>query len=159
MRNLLVLSAAASVLALGVSTQQAGALFRGGTATGSEALVQKVQQKGEEKGSGAAKGKDTGARTGGSQSRGAVQSQGDRGGQTRSGEDRAHGGQRRSTNVDVNVNRGRHGYRSERRTRVGVDVDRRRGLRGGDVGVQRSYGYSAGNCQDILRRYRQCVAR
>ena len=152
MRNLLLLSAAASVLALGVSTQQAAALFQGSTATGSEGLVQKVQQKGEEKGSGGVQGKDTGARTGGGQARGAV-------GQVRSGENRARGGQRRSTNVDVNVDRGRHGFRSDRHTRVGVDVDRRRGFRGGDVGVRRSYGYIAGNCQEILRRYRQCVAR
>lgn len=159
MRNLLVLSAAASVLALGVSTQQAAALFTGATPTGSKAFAQKVQQKGEEKGSGGAQGKDTGARTGGGQARGAVQSKGDRGGQARSGEDRARGGQRRSTNVDVSVDRGRHGFRSDRRTRVGVDVDRRRGFRSGDVGVRRSYGYSAGNCQEILRRYRQCVAR
>jgi hypothetical protein len=152
MRNLLVLSAAASVLALGVSIQQAGALIPGATATGSSAFVQKVQQKGEEKGTAGAQGKDTGARTGG-----AAQSQGDKGGQVRSGE--ARGGQRRSTNVDANVDRGRHGYRGDRRTRIGVDVDRRRGLRSGDVGVRRSYGYTAGNCQEILRRYRQCVAR
>jgi hypothetical protein len=166
MRNLLMLSAAASVLALGVSTQQAAAIFPGATA-GFETFVQKVQQKSEEKGSGGAQGaqggaqgKDTGARTGNGQARGAAQSQGDRGGQaTRAGEERARSGQRRSTDVDVNVNRGRHGYRSDRRTRVGVDVDRRRGYRGGDVGVRRSYGYTAENCQEILRRYRQCVAR
>jgi hypothetical protein len=157
MRNLLVLSAAASVLALGVSIQQAGALIPGTTATGSSAFVQKVQQKGEEKGTAGAQGKDTGARTGGGQAGGAAQSQGNKGGQVRSGE--ARGGQRRSTNVDANVDRGRHGYRGDRRTRIGVDVDRRRGLRSGDVGVRRSYGYTAGNCQEIMRRYRQCVAR
>jgi hypothetical protein len=159
MRNLLVLSAAASVLAIGVSSQQAAALLPGAAPTGSMALVQKVQQKGEEKGSAGAQDKGTGARTGGGQARGAAQSQVDKGGQTRSGEDRARGGQRRSTSVDVNVDRGRHGFRGDRRTRVGVDVDRRRGFRSGDVGVRRSYGYSAGNCQEILRRYRQCVAR
>jgi hypothetical protein len=178
MRNLLMLSAAVSVLALGVSTQQAAALFPGATANGSAAFVQKVQQKGDEKGSGAVQGKDTGARTDGGQARSAAQSQGDRGGQARSGEAKAHGGQHRSSKVDVNVdrgrhgyrsdrrarvgvdvNRGRHGYRNDRRTRVGVDVDRRRGYRGGDVGVRQSYGYTAGNCQEILRRYRQCVAR
>jgi len=157
MRNLLVLSTAASVLALGVSIQQAAALIPGATATGSSAFVQKVQQKGEEKGTAGAQGKDTGARTGGGQAGGAAQSQGDKGGQVRSGE--ARGGQRRSTNVDANVDRGRHGYRGDRRTRIGVDVDRRRGLRSGDVGVRRSYGYTAGNCQEIMRRYRQCVAR
>lgn len=159
MRKLLLLSAAASVLALGVTTQQAAALFPGATATGSGAFIQKVQQKGEEKGGGGVQSKDTGARTGAGQAGGTVQSQGDRGGQVRSSEGTARGGQRRSTNVDVNVDRGRHGARSDRRTRIGVDVDRRRGYRGGDVGVGRSYGYSAGNCQEILRRYKQCVAR
>ena len=162
MRNLLVLSAAASVLALGVSTQQAAALFPGSTVTGSQAFVQKVQQKGEEKGSVGAQSKDTGARTDSGQARGAVQSQGNKGGQARSGEDRARTGQRRSTNVDVNVNRGRHGYRSDRRTGVDVDVNRRRhGSRNADVGVRRSYGYTAGagNCKDIWRRYRLCLAR
>lgn len=158
MRNLLIISAAASVLALGVSAQQASALFPGATA-GPDAFVQKVQQKGEEKGSAGTQDKGTGARAGGGPAPGAAQSQVDKGGQARSGEDRARGGQRRSTNVDVNVNRGRHGYRSDRRTRVGVDVERRRGYRGGDVGLRRSYGYTAGNCQEILRRYRQCVAR
>ena len=72
MRNLLVLSAAASMLTLGVSTQQAAALFPGATAIGSDAFVQKVQQKGEEKG---AQDKGTGARTGGGQARGVAQSQ------------------------------------------------------------------------------------
>src|SRR5215475_4366253 len=178
MRTLLMLSAAASVLALGISTQQAATLFPGTTATGSGALVQKIQKKAEEKGSGGAQGKDTGARTGGGQARGAAQNQGDTGGHAQSGEARAHGGQRRSSNVDVNVDRGRqhgyrndrrtkvgvdvdrgrHGYRSDRSTRFGVDVDRRRGYRGGDVGVRRSYGYRAENCQEILRRYKQCVA-
>jgi len=143
MRNLLVLSAAAFLLALGVSTQQAAALFPGSTVTGSQAFVQKVQQKGEEKGSVGAQSKDTGARTDSGQARGAVQSQGNKGGQARSGEDRARTGQRRSTNVDVNVNRGRHGSRNA------------------DVGVRRSYGYTAGagNCKDIWRRYRLCLAR
>ena len=60
-RNLLVLSAAASVLAIGIGTQQAAALFPGATATGSKAFVQKVQQKGEEKGSGGPQGKNWGA--------------------------------------------------------------------------------------------------
>lgn len=54
MRTLLMLSAAASVLALGISTQQAATLFPGTTATGSGAFVQKIQQKAEEKGSGGA---------------------------------------------------------------------------------------------------------
>jgi hypothetical protein len=178
MRTLLMLSATASVLALGISTQQAATFLPGTTATGSVAFVQKIQQKAEEKGSGGAQGKDTGARTGGGQARSATQSQRDTTGQAQSGEASARGGQRRSSNAEVNVDRGRHGYRNDRRTRVGVDVDRgrhgyrsdrgtrvgvdvdrRRGYRGGDVGVRRSYGYSAENCQEILHRYRQCVAR
>jgi len=117
-----------------------------------------VQQKSEDKGSGV-EGKDTGARhqqwpTSRRSKVGAI------------GADRRDpvetervAGQSRSTNVDVNVNRGRHGFKSDRRTRVGVDVECRRGFRSGDVGVRQSYGYSAGNCQEILRRYRQCVAR
>jgi hypothetical protein len=86
---------------------------------------------------------------------------------TRSGQKGTRNAQQR-TNVDVNVGRGRHGHRdrADRRTRVGVAVDNRHrsSRRDVDVGVSggyrsgRSYGYSSSGCQEILRRYRQCVA-
>jgi hypothetical protein len=91
MRTLLMLSAAASVLALSVSTQQAATLIPGATTTGSGAFVQKIQQKAEDKGSGGAQGKNTGTRTGGGQARGAAQSQVDTSGKAQSGEARARG--------------------------------------------------------------------
>jgi hypothetical protein len=173
MRNLLMLSAAASVIALGISAHPAAALSPGASGIGPEGLVQKVQ-KGDEKGPGArgqdggGKGADPRARDGGGKgagagaaqdkdgNRGAAKDKGDRGAQTRSGDKGARGGQQRTT-VDVNVDRGRRGDRDNRRTRVDVDVDRRR--RSGVGTDVRGYGYSPVNCQDLLRRYRQCVAR
>jgi hypothetical protein len=154
MRNLLMLSAAASVLALGFSAHHVAALSADKPLS-LEGVVQKVQ-KADEKGT-AGGGKDTGTR--------AQDKSGDRGptqgkdAQMRSGDKDARGGQQRS-NVDVNVDRGRRGDRVNRRTTVGVDVDRRRrsGGRDVDVGV-RSYGYGGVDCQDLLRRYRQCRAR
>lgn len=179
MRNVLVLSAVASVLSFGISAHQAGALSPGIGAITPEGLVQNVQ-KSDEKGGG--------ARDGGGKGPGAVQDKGsDRAGQDkgdrgaqRSG-DKATRGQK-GTNVDVDADRGRRGERGradrrtnvdvdvrggrgdrgrvDRRTRVDIDVDRRRRARGRDVDVDvRSYGYRPGNCQDILRRYRQCIAR
>jgi hypothetical protein len=65
------------------------------------------------------------------------------------------------SNVDVDV-RGRRGDRdrADRRTRVDIDVDRGRRPRGRDVGVNvRGYGYTPVSCQELLRRYRQCIAR
>jgi hypothetical protein len=52
----------------------------------------------------------------------------------------------------------------DRRTRIDVDVERGRRARGRDVDVNvRGYGYRPSSdrvgCQEILRRYRQCVAR
>lgn len=180
MRNLLLLSASASVLALGISTHQAAALSPGADPIRAQGLVQNVQ-KGDEKGPGAAgqdrggKAADPGARDrsekgpglgaqdkGGD--RGARQDKGDRGAQMPSGEKGARGQQR--TNVNVDVDRGRRGDRAERGTRVDVDVDRRRRSGGRDVDINvRGYGYGPGygrtpvGCQDLLRRYRQCIAR
>jgi hypothetical protein len=200
MRNLLTLTAAASVLTIGMSAYHAAALSPVANSVGPDGLVLKVQ-KSDEKGSGTrdggAKGSDSGARgqdggrgagTGATQEkggdRGSAQDKGDRGAQMRSGDkggrgDGARAQQRsnvdvdvrgrrgdrdradRRTNVDIDVDRNRRGYRADRRTRVDVDVDRRRrsGGRDVDVGVG-TYGYSSNvSCQDILRRYRQCVAR
>jgi hypothetical protein len=176
--KLLMLSAAASVIAIGMSAYHAAALSLGANSASPAGTVLKIQ-KSDEKGpgtrDGGAKGGDSGARgqdggkgagTGSMQEkRGAAQDKGDRGAQVRSGDKGARGdgakGQRRS-NVDVDV-RGRRGDRdrADRRTRVDIDVDRRRrsGGRDVDVGVG-GYGYSSRvNCQDILRRYRQCKAR
>jgi hypothetical protein len=200
MRNLLKLSAAASVLTIGMSAYHAAALSPGANGASSDGLVLKVQ-KSDEKGSGTreggAKGGDSGARaqdgrkgvgTGATQEKGSdrrsAQDKGDRGAQARSGDKggrgdgakgqqrsnvdvdvRGRGGDRgradRRTNVDIDVDRNRRGYRADRRTRVDVDVDRRRRSGGRDVGVGvGTYGYSSNvSCQDILRRYRQCVAR
>jgi len=173
MRNLLVLSAAASAFAVAISTHQVVALSPGAAPGNAAGTVQKVQ-KSEEKGTsargqdGASKGTDTGARdrdgksAGAAQDKGgernAAQGKGDRSGQMRSG-DKAQ----RRTNVDVNVDHGRRGYRSDRRSNVNVAVDRRHRSRGRDVDVGvgvGGYGYSSrASCQDILRRYKQCVAR
>src|SRR5262245_54988968 len=176
MRNLLVLSAAVSALAL-VSTHQVAALSPGVSANSPHGLVHKAQKSDNTPG---AQGKDAtpgaqgkdgaqGAakqnqRSGGSsaQNKGDQGSnKSDRGANMRSSEKSARGG-RQGARVDVNVNRGRHGQRdrADRRTRVGVAVDRgHRSRRDVDVGV-RSYGYSGGvDCKEIVRRYRQCFAR
>jgi hypothetical protein len=171
MRNLLVWSAAASALAVAVSTHQVAALSPGATSGNTAGSVQKVQ-KSEEKGTtargqdGAGKGDNAGARDrsgkgastaqdkGGE--RNAAQGKGDRSGQMRSGEQA-----QRRTSVGVNVDQGRRGNRAERRSNVNVAVDRRHRSRGRDVDVGvGGYGYSSrGSCQEILRRYKQCVAR
>jgi hypothetical protein len=151
MRNLLMLSAAASVLALAFSVSHVAALSADKPIS-LEKLVQKVQ-KADEKGT-AGTGRDTG--TSAAQDKGGDRSatQG-KDAQMRSGDKGARGGQQRS---NVDVDRERRGDRVNRRTTVGVDVDRRR--RSGDVGVGvRGYGYSSADCQDLLRRYRQCRAR
>ena len=182
MRNLLVLSAAASALAL-VSTHQVAALSPGATATSPHGLVHKAQKSddtpgaqgkdGAQRGAGPGQRSEGGNRSGAAQDKGgnrastAQEKGGERGTNMRSSEKGARGGQQR-TNVDVNVNRGRHGQRDrlDRRTRVGVAVDdRHRSRRDVDVGVRSygsnsgSYGYSNTSCQEILRRYKQCVGR
>jgi hypothetical protein len=82
--------------------------------------------------------------------------EGDRGAGMRAGEKGA------STDVDVRGKRGDR-ERADRRTRVDIGVDERRRRAGRsdvDVNVRgRGYGYTAGGCQDLLRRYRQCIAR
>src|SRR6185369_10678912 len=87
---------------------------------------------------------------------------GEKSGQTRTGErgeKGARGGERR-TDIEVRGGRRDDGARTGGRTRVdiGVGGGRRAGGRDADVNV-RGYGYTAGNCQEIIRRYRQCVAR
>jgi hypothetical protein len=169
MRNLLVLSTAASVLALGISAHQAAATFPGTDAISPEKSVLKIQ-KSDEKGPGTrgqdagGKAADPGGRGGSGKGVGASQDKGDRA-QMRSGDKGARGGQQ-GTNVDVNVDRGRRGDRAGRRTSVDVDVDRGRRRSGRDVDVNvrgygAGYGYTRGgsSCQEILRRYRQCIAR
>ena len=154
MRNLLMLSAAASVLAFGFSAHHVAALS-GDKPLSLESLVQKVQ-KADEKGTGGG-GKDTGTHAAQDKTGDRSATQG-KDAQMRSGDKAARGQQ--GSNVDVNVDRGRRGDRVNRRTTVDVDVDRRRrsGGRDVDVGV-RSYGYGGVDCQDLLRRYRQCRAR
>jgi hypothetical protein len=54
--------------------------------------------------------------------------------------------------VGVDVDRGRRGGRD-----VGINV-RGRGYGGRTYGYGQSYGYSPGaGCQEILRRYKQCI--
>jgi hypothetical protein len=155
MKKLLTLSAAASVLAIGMSAYHAAALSPGANSVGPDGLVLKVQ-KSDEKGPGASggggKSGDSGARSqdggGKGAAPGATQDKGDRGSQMRSGDKGARGEGARSqqrTNVDVDV-RGRRGdrARADGRTRVGVDVDRRHRTRGRDVDVGvGGYGYSS----------------
>jgi hypothetical protein len=187
MRNLLTLSAAASVLAIAVSAHNAAALSPGANSTSTEGLVLQVQ-KSDEKGPGArdgggksgdpgARGQDGGGKAagdpGGAQDKGQVRS-GDKAArregaktQQRTNVDvdvRGRGGDRdradRRTRVDIDVDRRRRGLRADRRTTVDVDVDRRRRARGRDVDINvRGYGYTPVGCQDLLRRYRQCIAR
>jgi hypothetical protein len=152
MRNMLMLSAAVSALVLDISAHHVMALS-GDNPIGLERFVHKVQKTDEKGPSGGTLNQGSGA----PQNMGG--DQGAQGTQMRS-EKGARSGQQRS-NVDVNVDRGRRGDRADRRrTTVGVDVDRRRRSGGGDVGVGvRGYGYSPADCQDLLRRYRQCRAR
>ena len=174
-----MLSAAASVIAIGMSAYHAEALSPGANSASPDGTVLKIQ-KSDEKGPGTrdsgAKGGDLGARgqdggkgagTGATPEKrsdpGVAQDKGDRGAQMRSADKGARGdgakGQQRS-NVDVDV-RARHGDRdrADRRTRVDIDRRRRSGGRDVDVGVG-GYGYSSrSSCQDLLRRYRQCTAR
>ena len=192
MRNLLVLSAAASALAL-VSTHQVAALSPGATATSPHGLVHQAQKSDDTPGAqgkdGAQRGAEPGQRSQGGNRSSTAQDKGgnrsstaqDKGGnrsstaQDKGGErstnmrstDKSARGGRQHTNVDVNVNRGRHGQRDrlDRRARVGVAVDNRhRSRRDVNVGVRSygysnrgSYGYSNTSCQEILRRYKQCV--
>jgi hypothetical protein len=163
MRNMLMLSAAASVLVLATSAHHVMALS-GDKPVSLERLVQKVQKTDEKAPGGGSMNQGSGASQNMNQGSGASQNKGGdqgatQGTQKQSGE-RARSGQQRS-NVDVNVDRGRRGDRADRRrTTVGVDVDRRRRSGGGDVGVGvRGYGYGPADCQDLLRRYRQCRAR
>jgi hypothetical protein len=182
MRNLLALSAAVSVLALGITTHQAAALLPGTNATSPGGVVHQVQ-KSDEKGSGTSgqessgkaanpsnrdtSGKGPSASDGKGRDRSAAQDKGNRNGQMRSSErqtrsnDKGERSGQRRTNVDVNVNNGRRGYRADTRTRVGVDASRGHRSRGRDVdvNVRGGYGYSSGSCEEILRRYRQCRAR
>ena len=188
MRNKLMLTAAGSALALAVSHLDAATVSPGATVIGSETAIH-YAQKGEEKGAGArqdggAKGAESGskgrepgmgqegggqkgaARPGqdqgqGQRERGAAGEQREKGAQTR--EKGAREGQR---STDVNVRGGRDGgSRVDRRTRVDIDIEPDRGRRAGgrDVNIRErergSYGYTSGNCQQILQRYKQCVGR
>jgi hypothetical protein len=184
MRNFLVMTVAGSVLSLGASSLGATAFSPGPKVTGFGAQVQNAQ-KSDEKGSSGmrgqegggknsepgAKSRDGGASQGKGNDRGAAQDQRDRGAHTRSGEKSgqtrtgergekgARGGERR-TDIEVRGGRRDDRARTGGRTRVDIDVERRRrsGRRDADVNV-RGYGYTAGNCQEIIRRYRQCVRR
>jgi hypothetical protein len=164
MRNLLVLSAAVSTLAL-VSTHHVAALSPGAGVTSPQGLVHQAQKSGDTAGApgkdGAQRGAEPGQRSEGGTRSGAAQDKGEKGDTNmRAGEKGTRGAQQRNE-VDVNV-RGRQGNRDrvDRRSRVGVTIDNRSrsGRRDVDVGV-RGYGYSNTNCQEILRRYRQCTAR
>ena len=125
MSNLLMLSAAASVIAIGMSVYHAEALSPGANSASPDGTVLKIQ-KSDEKGPGTrdggakagnsgARGQDggKGAGTGATQEKrsdpGVAQDKGDRGGQVRSGGKGARGdgakGQQRS-NVDVDVRAG-----------------------------------------------------
>jgi hypothetical protein len=163
MRNMLMLSAAVSVLVLATSAHHVMALS-GDKPVSLERLVQKVQKTDEKGPGGGSMNQGSGASQNMNQGSGASQNKGGdqgatQGTQMRSGEKGARSGQQRS-NVEVNVDRGRRDRADRRRTTVGVDVDRRRRSGGGDVGVGvRGYGYSPADCQDLLRRYRQCRAR
>jgi hypothetical protein len=169
MRNLLTLSAAASLFAIGMSAHHAAALSPAAYGIGPQGLVVKVQKSDEKgpptrdggkSGKSGAPGQDgdgKGAGPSTTQEKGS-----DRGAQMRSGDKGARGERsHQRSNVDVDV-RGRRADRdrADRRTRVDVDADRRRRSGGRDVDVNvRGYGYTPAGCQELLRRYRQCTAR
>jgi hypothetical protein len=160
MRSLLTLSAAASVLALGVSVHHAMAFSPGAKVAASD-LVLKVQ-KSDDKGSGAGAGKSDTSGTGGTRgpSPGAAQDKEKSTARSKEGGTRASQKGAR-TDVDVNV-RGKRADRNRSGARVDIDVnDRRRRAGRTDTNVNvRGYGYSAGGgCQELLRRYNQCIAR
>jgi hypothetical protein len=118
------------------------------------------QEKGGPKGAAQQGQREKGA-AGEQRQKGAAGEQRDKGAQMRSGEKGARGGQR--TDIDVDV-RGRRdgGTRAGGRTRVDIDVERGRRTGGRDVNIrERGYGYTGGSasCQEILRRYKQCVGR
>jgi hypothetical protein len=119
MRNMLMLSAAVSVLALATSAHHVAALS-GDKPVSLERLVHKLQ-KTDEKGLG---GGSMNQGSGAAQDKGGGATQGT---QMRSGDKGARSGQQRS-NVDINVDRGRRGDRVDRRTTVGVDDDMAGGM-------------------------------
>jgi hypothetical protein len=188
MRNVLVLTAVGSVLALGSTTIVAKPVSL-------EGLVHKVQSGGDKapgargqdggkstapggrdggggqgkEGMGQGKGKDMGGERGAGPEKGAGADKADRGTQTRSGEKGSRDKQRATerggrTGVDVDV-RGGRGYRSDGRTRIDIDEDRRRrsGGRDVDVNIRGGQGYrpSKGgvDCEQIVRRYSMCFRR
>jgi len=187
MRNILVLTAVGSVLALGSNAIAAEPLSL-------RDLLHKVQSGGggspgaggQSGGKGSAPssresggGQDTGQGKGGSQGMGkgmdgnqsARPEKGDGDTRMRSGEKGTRQNQRATerggrTGVDVDVQGGR-GYRSgaDRRTRIEIDADRRRrgGGRDVDVNVRGGYGYSPSrggvDCEQIVRRYSMCFRR
>ena len=169
MRNLLTLSAAASLLAIGMSAHHAAALSPGANSISPQGLVLKVQKSDEKgpptrdggkRGESGARGQDGGGKGAGPST---TQEKGsDRGAQMRAGDKGARGEtSHQRSNVDVDV-RGRRADRdrANRRMRVDVDVDRRRRSGGRDVDVNvRGYGYTPVGCQELLRRYKQCTAR
>jgi hypothetical protein len=105
--------------------------------------------------------KGAGPEKGAAAEKGARGQKADRGTQMRAGEKGTRERQRTTerggrTSVDVDI-RGGRGYRS--RADVNVDRGRRSSGRDLDVNVRGGYGYGGVSCQDILRRYRQCVGR
>jgi hypothetical protein len=163
MRNLLTLSAAASVLVIGIATQQAAAFSPGARTTGFDGLVHKIQKGGEPMGPmgpgpGAGKGTPAPGMKGGDRpGRGAGKADG--------------GADERLRDRGPRDDR----PRTERRTGVDIDVDRRRDRRrtgrgGADIYVGPGYGYGPGcgwlrrRAMDTgsgywWRRYRACVGR
>jgi len=189
MRNVLVMTAVGSVLALGSAAIAAQPVSL-------EGLVHKVQSGGDKgpgaggqdggkssapgsPGAGQGKGSSPGAGQGkgGGPEKGAGADKADRGAKTRTGEKGAGGGgkgtggkQRATerggrTGVDVDV-RGGRAYRNGAggRTRIDIEADRKRRARGRDVDVNvRGYGYGPSkgrvDCDQIVRRYSMCFRR
>src|SRR5262245_7351599 len=125
MRNLLVLSAAASALAL-ISTHQVAALSPGMTAKNPHGLVQNAQKSDDSSGArgqdGAQRGAEPGKSSEGGKRSSTAQQKGESGKNMQSGDNNMRSGQdktrssekgargaKQRTDVNVNVNRGRHG--------------------------------------------------
>jgi len=176
MRNLLMLTAAGSALALAVGGIDAATLSPDGKVFGAVSLVQKTQ-KGDDKGPGArgqeggGKGMEPGVK---GRESGAGQDKGGEKGAAQQGQrEKGAAGQQQEKGA-AREQRGEKGAerrgdsRGDRRTRVDIDVERRQRKGGRDVDIRErgsregGYGYTGGgglSCQEVLRRYKQCVGR
>jgi hypothetical protein len=164
MRNLLTLSAAASLLAIGMSAHHAAALSPGANSISPQGLVLKVQKRpptrnGGKSGESGARGQDGGGKGAGPS---ATQEQGsDRGAQMRSGDKGARGKtSHQRSNVDVDVRVARRPRQSKQAHEGGCRCRSQAPIRRTGCRRQRAgpWVYPRWLLR-ALRRYKQCTAR